>query len=290
MQWNSLFKSIFLLLFFLIILISFPLAAETYRLRPGDLIEFSLWDQDYSYQQRIRSDGMINVPPAGDLRVKGYTPDEVKNRLRRMLEPYYDQPQVVISVKEYAQIEVGIMGAVEKPGIYLLPYQSRVLKALTRAEGLLAEADVRGAYLNRGGYRVSLSTEDVTDQGLHNYLLRDGDAIYFPTLVNSIHFMGQVSEPGVYDYNPGMTLMQALVRAGGLTWRAEQREVRIIREDAPATELLIVNIDDIMEDRMGDPRLEPGDVIIVEGKEFLNAVNISSLLVTIPLLFIMFGN
>ena len=45
---------------------------------------------------------------------------------------------------------------------------------------------------------------------------------------------GEVKSPGSYEYQPGMTIRQAIVIAGGLTDRASQRKVYLIREGDPA--------------------------------------------------------
>ena len=64
---------------------------------------------------------------------------------------------------------------------------------------------------------------------------------------------GEVSEPGGYPFQPGLTLRKAIALAGGLTDRATQR-MFVISEGRP-TEQQAVSL---------DYRVRPGDIITVQ--------------------------
>jgi polysaccharide export outer membrane protein len=58
--------------------------------------------------------------------------------------------------------------------------------------------------------------------------LQDGDTIFVPK-AQQIYITGQVRNPGSYVLDPGMTLLQALALAGGITDRGSDRRIKIIR-------------------------------------------------------------
>ncbi len=73
------------------------------------------------------------------------------------------------------------------------------------------------------------------------------------------YIMGQVNSPGSYPYVNGITVLEAVVIAGGFTKRAKESEMRIIRgTDATRTK----------EDATPETIILPGDVIEVPQRYF----------------------
>lgn len=260
-----------LLMFILLSLLSGTalVKTETYRIRRGDLLAIGLWEGDYYQLQHVRHDGMIYLPPYGDLLITGLTPNEARDLVRRSLEEYFPSPQVVLEVKEISGIEISLIGAVENPGIYMFPYQSRLLPAITMAGGLKEEAYLEQAHLMREGFLIPLA--DKGDFGLKNYSLKEGDVINIPYRNYEIHFLGEVKKPGSIPYSRGLTLLQALVKVEGITWRGDERDILIIRQVGEATDYIEVNIQEILEEKAPDPPLSPGDRVLVGARPFFNS-------------------
>ena len=72
---------------------------------------------------------------------------------------------------------------------------------------------------------------------------------------------GQVQHPGSAPYQPGLTLTQALMQAGGFSERANRGAVRI-RHAGPRGNV-VVSVDDIVTGEAKDVSLRPGDRIFV---------------------------
>jgi protein involved in polysaccharide export with SLBB domain len=70
-----------------------------------------------------------------------------------------------------------------------------------------------------------------------------------------IYVVGEVAQPGEYEYVSGMTLMNAVALAGGYTYRADRSSVRISR-------------DHCVREASADSRLLPGAVIRVPPRFF----------------------
>ncbi len=61
-----------------------------------------------------------------------------------------------------------------------------------------------------------------------NIVLRAGDTVYFPR-ASQVYVMGSVSRPGPYRFQEGMTVLQALTLAGGVTERGSQGRTKVVR-------------------------------------------------------------
>jgi polysaccharide export outer membrane protein len=71
--------------------------------------------------------------------------------------------------------------------------------------------------------------------------------------------LGEVREPGSFPYSSGLTVLKAVALAGGFTYRANTKHLRITREaDSRSTEL----------DAREDTEVLPGDVIRVPERFF----------------------
>jgi polysaccharide export outer membrane protein len=78
--------------------------------------------------------------------------------------------------------------------------------------------------------------------------------------------LGQVKSPGSYDIgDEGITLVQAIARAGGFTDVAATDRVIVIRSEKGAETKIVVNVAAIIKggDRSKDLELKPDDVVSV---------------------------
>jgi polysaccharide export outer membrane protein len=80
--------------------------------------------------------------------------------------------------------------------------------------------------------------------------------------------MGQVAKPGTFPYTQGLTLIQALSQAGGLTGIANQDRVNLTRRVDGGSRTVVISIGTIMEGRSADIPLQSGDRIFVHERLF----------------------
>ncbi|GBD42666.1 hypothetical protein HRbin40_00121 [bacterium HR40] len=72
------------------------------------------------------------------------------------------------------------------------------------------------------------------------------------------YILGEVNKPGAYEYENGMTVLNAVALAGGFTYRAKQDVFLLQRGGANATPVAVT----------GNTRIAPGDVITVQERFF----------------------
>jgi polysaccharide export outer membrane protein len=80
--------------------------------------------------------------------------------------------------------------------------------------------------------------------------------------------LGQVTKPGSFPYTPGLTLIQALSLAGGMTGLANLDKVNVTRKTQSGSRTVVVAIGTIMEGRSPDLPLQSGDRIFVHERLF----------------------
>ena len=105
--------------------------------------------------------------------------------------------------------------------------------------------------------RVNLAALQ-TGQLSENITLRDGDTIFVPR-AETFFVTGHVVSPGSYVLEPGMTVLQALSLAGGVTDRGSTRRMKVIRILNGEKQELSVNLSDVVR---------PGDTIVVAQRFF----------------------
>lgn len=70
---------------------------------------------------------------------------------------------------------------------------------------------------------------------------------------------GEVEKSGGYPFQPGLSLRKAISLAGGLTERASEKKIFVIRDDDPKQERKTMNMDD---------SVHAGDIITIEQSFF----------------------
>ena len=83
-----------------------------------------------------------------------------------------------------------------------------------------------------------------------------------------VTLLGQVAKPGSFPYTVGLTLVQAVSLAGGLTAIAHDDRVNLTRKTDTGTRTAVISIDSIMEGKSPDIPLQPGDRIYVHERLF----------------------
>ena len=105
---------------------------------------------------------------------------------------------------------------------------------------------------------------------IEKQILSDPSVIVQVKAYNSrrVTIMGQVTRPGTFPYTPGLTLIQALSQAGGVTPIGNLDRVNLTRIVNRGTQTVEISIGSIMEGRSADIPLQSGDRIFVHERIF----------------------
>jgi len=186
-------------------------------------------------------------------------------------------------------INVTVVGAAARPGVYELAVGARLLDAVAAAGGVSALGDAKSVALTRGtGGRtagadsgagrvaagIDLDALGHDPGGEANAVLTDGDVVYIPEapekLKKQVAVLGAVARPGVYPVDEGTRLMEAIAAAGGPLDMADLGRVKVYRAGEPAEGVDLEVADDRLVydgDIKANPVVEPSSVIVVPGTE-----------------------
>jgi polysaccharide export outer membrane protein len=206
------------------------------QLGPGDSVTIQIFGQADPTPVYVGDDGTINVPLAGKIQVAGMSPVEAAVRVEKALKDgqYFVDPHVTLMVTQSHSQLVTVLGQVQNVGRYQITPQTTIVDLLAQAGGLKETASDFGYVLRNDGsghvnrLPVQLSGLRDAKDTLPSVTLLGGDALVVP---NAEHFYayGEVASPGTYRIDPGMTVIQAIARAGGITIRGSERRIEVKR-------------------------------------------------------------
>ena len=165
---------------------------------------------------------------------------------------------------------VKIIGQVRNPGVYEIVAGDRIRDILLKAGGITEKASRERGQLERieNGKKVVYEFRvDNAVMGIDrdNLELKDGDVIYIPELRRLVYVLGQVNNPAAYEYKEGRKLTEYISMAGGLKDRADLGRVAVVREIEGKTQVIPINMKEIVNKGRSDLDIEikENDIIFV---------------------------
>jgi polysaccharide biosynthesis/export protein len=169
-----------------------PPAAEStdYVLQPSDLIRVMVFQEpDLTREVRITQEYSITLPLIGTIDLRNKTVRQTEEIIRSLYDKdFLVNPQINLTVLEYTQRTVKVLGAVNQPGAIVFPPEQKMglLEAIARAGGFSRIAERRKVRLSRtladGKTENYLINTDEMIQGIsaQQWLLTKGDVIFVP--------------------------------------------------------------------------------------------------------------
>lgn len=232
----------------------------------GDLLEISVWEAPPAAlfgtaqldprglittsrvtvlpEQMVSSEGTINMPFAGAVQAAGRSPQDVEADITRRLKNKANDPQVLVRVLRNVSSNVTVVGEVAtSTRMPLTAKGERLLDALAAAGGVRQPVGKINLQLTRqetpqrpGAARVlALPLDTVITDPSQNVILQPGDVVTALYQPNSLTVLGATTRNEEINFEAqGITLAQALARAGGLhDQRANAVGVFIFRFEDP---------------------------------------------------------
>lgn len=161
--------------------------SRNYKIQPGDLMEISVWREDYLEREVIvQPDGKISFPLVGTVNAAGTTVETVQELIAQRLTQYIPDPVVTVSIKEIRGNRVYVLGQVRNPGQFIMNPTVDVIQALALAGGTTTFAELNEIkILRRNGDSQELIEFRYADiaRGRNleqNIVLQSGDVVIVP--------------------------------------------------------------------------------------------------------------
>lgn len=265
---------------------------KPYTIGAGDVLSVTIFAGPKTTKApdlEVSSGGTINFPYLGPIKTEGLSVSELTEKVTTPLaRDYFVNPQVIIQVKEYRSKKVYITGAVEEPGLYPLESgATTLLELIARAGGVTKERS-NHAYILResihvldGGKKIDelvqekksiqVNLHELLDKGISdkNLELRAGDVVYITpasfsdVTQHKIYVLGKVEKPGLYDFQDGLTALDACILAGGFAKYAAPNRATVTRRENGEQEIIKINLNEVRKGEKEDILLKPGDRLFV---------------------------
>lgn len=278
----------------LCLLLSFVSTAygTEYQTQIGDEINVFLpGEPDLNKSYQIDRQGRIILPEVGAIDIVGLTEAQLQQNVADKLSSIFrdlSNLQVYINKR---QLLVTIQGYVQQPGEFTLPANATVQMALHAAEGLRAGAQLDKLQIKRDGESNTFNYKAFLDSGDMTLLpeLKSLDIIFVPASpiignveqtfdpanladggdaaddTDAVKVFGEVNRPGSFSFKEGVTLVDLLMRAGGVTRYASVEQIRVISGSEPTLFNLKGYLDSGNEALL--PQMFPGTTIFVPKQE-----------------------
>lgn len=259
------------LLIIILGLMAFPpqSSAGDYIIGEGDVLDIYVWGiKELNVSVTVRPDGKVTLPGVGDVKASGFTPPGLQKSLGEKLKEFVKNPNVTVAVREITNSKVYIFGGGVKSAAYDLNRSTTLLQLLCNI-GDVKNADLRRSYVRRNGLIIKAGFHKLFIGGdtSEDMAIESNDSIYIPVLADkSIYVLGAVNNPKFIEYRDGITVMQAILEAGGFSKFAKQNDTTILRKEGDKDLIIPVKAKDILND--GDLsqnlKLKPNDYVIVK--------------------------
>jgi polysaccharide biosynthesis/export protein len=207
------------------------------QLGTGDSVTINVFGQaDMDATVSIADDGTVRLPLVGTVALAGLSTVQAALKIEKALADggYLVKPHVSVTLATAVSQLVSILGEVRTPGRYQVNSNSTIFQILALAGGItedgsdtifLIHTDATGTQV-----RSPIDLKGLSDSSsqLPTTKFKGGDSIFVPR-ADKFYIYGEVTTPNSYKIEPGMTVIQAIARAGGLTVRGSDRRVEIKR-------------------------------------------------------------
>lgn len=295
---------IFLIASVFVLLASFAVSAQTmttapdpeaagYLLGPGDTITGKvLGESDFDFTAVIDSNGKFSIPFVEEpivakCRTEGQVRDDVKGRLSK----YLKDPLVSVQVTQRrTPIPVTVYGEVRNPSRVELRKSATLLELLAFAGGV--NFDTAGGVVRvfrtqsplcggknddddwlvgaANGLDVPSKTYKISDiqqaETNSNPTIYPGDLIIVEK-APPVYVIGQVNAlREIKITQGGLSLSEAIAKAGGFRDRAKKKEITIrrLRPNSKERDIITVDYNRIADGKEKDVMLQPEDIVVVD--------------------------
>jgi polysaccharide export outer membrane protein len=248
-----------------------PQGFENYRITPGSLLQLHVYGAaEMDGPLRVSADGMLQPPLLQPIKVTGLTIADAQTQMAKAFkaEQVLVNPQVSLTVIEYAFEGVQVSGEVRRPGRLELLQPDTLANVLSNAGGM---TDYAGGVItvtrvvNGQTQTLSVPIQRKSNESLAAFIVQANDEISVPR-AGIVYVLGAVTRPGGYvmEEDGHLNAAEALSMANGTTMIANTGGIRIVR-DAKSShpQEIPVHFYAMTTGRESPPDLMPNDILYV---------------------------
>lgn len=247
---------------FLLLFTSSIIASENdYKLKEGDKIKIELPNvKDFNNVYQIDKDGIVTLPELGNILIANKTIKNAEKILKEQLSKFYKNTNNVKIKIDSKNKYISILGYVKEPKQILISDKDNIQLAITKAGGVKKGAQLDKLQIKKNnGENITFNYKKYLDSGLESSLpvLNTLDTIFVPAspligniqadfnlehirsesgsmdIENSVTVFGEVHKPGIYKFKNTQSLVEYIMKAGGVTRYGDVAKIRVISGEEP---------------------------------------------------------
>jgi polysaccharide export outer membrane protein len=253
----------------------------------GDEISVRVLDLDEIPDRpvRINQQGDFTLPLAGELHAAGLSTRQVQEEIRGRLQGLLKSPAVTVTLTEFREQPVTVLGAVNSPGVKQIRGRKTLLEAISDAGGLRTDA---GAVVKITRVRSAgpiplpgarLDTENrfyVAEAEIRSLLQAQNPGENIPLLAHDVvsvppaelvYVLGEVARPGGYEVKSSRTIsiLDAIALAGGANRNASSSRARVLRPSPGKSERteIVVDLNHMLAGKEKEFSLQGSDILYI---------------------------
>jgi len=208
----------------------------------------------------IQRDGSISIEGIGKIYVAGKSLGDAEKFIASFVETASFGTNAFISLDQMRDVQVLLLGGVNRPGIYTINGGATLLSAIDVAGGISENGTYRSIELRRNN--ETIKTFDLYDIFVYGnyeplYTLRSGDIIFVNPVRFQVPVSGGVNFPAIFEPKSGETIKDLIKYAGGFSADFSGYKEVILKRTTPNAQ----DIKSISLDTLDKIVLLPRDVI-----------------------------
>ncbi len=240
-------------------------------LKPNDSVSLTVFgEEDLTTLTRVLKSGEVVLPLINSVKIGGMTVTEANRTIRDLYaKDYLVDPKITLTIAEYSQDFISVIGAVQGPGQFPMPVSGKfdLSAAIASAGGLAPGANPNGIVLTRAGGGTSTHSISAIESGKIQVGPGDRVVVQLSPFVNkTATILGQVGKPGPIPFpiDGRLDIVTAIAQAGGFTPLSNPKKVNINRNGRVTT----INVREMTESGNTRYFLHPDDIVTVAERLF----------------------
>ena len=202
-----------------------------YRLSLGDELKIILSGSKKDILDlKVKLDGTIFFPDIGSISVVGETFEEVKKKIKNIVDNSFVGTEVDISFSKLSLKKISIIGAVKNPGVYLVNPFTTVSSSMAYAGGITDSASLRKIeIISFQGEKTTFDLYDFLIFGNRSQdkVINSGDTIVVKATDSFVKISGEVLRPMEYEYLADDTFSDLIDFSMGFSSKADKENLYI---------------------------------------------------------------
>lgn len=217
---------------------------DAYVIGVGDEIAVDIYGKsDQTYNLTVATDGTVQIPMLGPVRVGGMTVEDarrtVSSKLRKIHSDLGSGSSINLRVTMANPVTVSVIGEAHMPGTFTVSSASTLFNVLYLSGGPSFNGSYRDIQLIRGGKIIAhLDIYDFLINGKNdvNPSLANGDIVMIPTYIKRVEVKGEFKRNGIFEAKEGETVSDMVRYAGGFSPEAQSDHIGLYRVGKYTTE------------------------------------------------------